>query len=208
MILSKLFSFSACAALCAAMAASVASAATIEIEFTGLDLSYDGSTISATADPLSSVTVEEDNVPVAGSPFGASIFADLSIPGVTDIAVGGDTVVSSAGGTLGLDLPGGDSVDLTLGEVTVSYVDLGFVQFSFGGSVGSVDSQSLPAGLILGSPVSVSFSAPITSLSDDGTNLLSFTADGTGQIEGPSIPEPTAAVLAALAAAGFVARRR
>jgi len=179
-------------------------ASIIEIQFTGLDLSYDGSTISDAAagssDPLTTVTIAESGSPIAGSPFVADISIDLSIPGVTDIAIGGDTVVSATGGTLDLSLPSGDFLSLDLDEVTITYLDLGFVSFAFGGSIAGIDSQMLPAGLVLGDPTTISFSTTIGSQTDDGTNLLTFSATGTGGIEGLAIPEPATITLLGLMA--------
>ena len=123
----------------------------------------------------------------------------------------GDSVVSATGGSLSLSLPGGDFLDLDLSEVTVTYVDGGFAQFAFGGSIAAIAGQSLPEGLILGAPTSVSFSSTLDSSTDDGVSLLSFTALGSGEIEGAAIPEPGTAVLGVMfglmtAAVGMRAR--
>lgn len=195
-------------------AGSAANADIIEIQFTGLNLIYDGTDItddSAGADELTSVVITEGGVPTAGSPIGTDISIDLEIPDVPSISVLGDSVVSATGGSLSLSLPGGDFLDLDLSEVTVTYVDGGFAQFAFGGSIAAIAGQSLPEGLILGAPTSVSFSSTLDSSTDDGVSLLSFTALGSGEIEGAAIPEPGTAVLGVMfglmtAAVGMRAR--
>lgn len=191
-----------------ALASCVASAGVIELEFTGMDIEYDGSTISAVNDDLTSVIVLEDDVVTAGSPFVADISLDLNIPGVTGIAAGGDQVVSGAGGSLTLNMPGGDFLDLELDEVTVTFAVVGSAQFSFGASIAGINGQSLPGGLVINDPLTVSFSTTLDSLSTNGVEVLAFTASGTGEIE-DRIPEPTSAALLAMAclAARFNRRR-
>ncbi|TWT88651.1 hypothetical protein Mal64_21380 [Pseudobythopirellula maris] len=193
-------------------------AGTIEIQFTGLNLTYDGSSIvdsAVGADPLTTVSLKEDSVDFGGSPLQTpadAISLELAIPGVTNIPVGGGTVNSAVGGSLMLNLPSGDHVSLDLDSVAVTYVDLsGTIRFAFGGSIATIDSQQLPSGAMLGDPVAVSFSTRLDagSLTDDGTYITGFTSRGTGEIEGELVPEPTTAALGALAAlfAGAAAMR-
>ena len=184
------------------MSASAAQAGLLEIQFTGVDIAYDGAEITDAVDPgsdaLTSLVILDNGVVTAGTPFASDIALDLSIPGVTGISAGGDQVLSDPGGSLDLSLPAGDFVSLTLDEVTVTFISTAFVQFSFAGSVAGVDGQSLPAGLALNSPVSVSFSTTIDTLTTAGGIVETFTASGTGEIE-DLIPEPTAASLIAIA---------
>ncbi|NOY42001.1 MAG: PEP-CTERM sorting domain-containing protein [Planctomycetes bacterium] len=180
-------------------------ASTIEIQFTGLDIEYvDDAIINVDPglgdpDPLNTVTFLLDGV-VVGSLM-TDISIELSIPSVVDIDIAGDTVASATGGIMDFDFGGGDFLDLDLGSVSVTYVDiLGIFQFAFGGSAADVVGQSLPFGLSLDGDVSVSFSTQISpgSLIDDGTFITEFAASGTGEIEGIGIPEPTTLALAML----------
>ncbi|TWT47623.1 hypothetical protein [Botrimarina hoheduenensis] len=199
------------AAVCL-LSASLAQAATIELQFTGLDVLYDGTNITdannAGADPLGVVTVDVDGSPVAGSPFSTAVSAELLIPGVFNIAVGGDTVMSAPGGSVTVNLPAGNFLTVALDSATITYLNAGFARFAFGGAVANVTGQSLPGGLMMGDPISFSFSAILASQTNNGVDLLTFRASGTGEIEGAVVPEPATALLAALAAPLALGRRR
>ncbi|MEN0111246.1 MAG: hypothetical protein AAF805_11045 [Planctomycetota bacterium] len=202
------------AAFAIAFCSSAASAAMIEIQFTGLDIVYDGSSITdaggAGADTLSTTTIQVDGVDAPGTPFASGGLAiDIDIPGVSAIPLTTGSVTTVGAGSATLTLPGGDFLSLVLGPATITYVDGGFAEFVFGGSVASISGQSLPlpGDLELGEPTSFSFSTQIGASTDDGTNFTSFSASGTGEITGPAIPEPTAAVLAALAGIAAIGRR-
>ncbi|MEQ8848489.1 PEP-CTERM sorting domain-containing protein [Botrimarina sp.] len=188
-----------------------AQAELIQIGFTGLDLSYDGATlrdVSANGDVLSSVSIEENGVAVAGSPFGAGISMDLEIPGLTLEDVMVDEAVSAAGGSLLLNLPGGDFLNLSLAEVQVTYINTGFLKATFGGTVADVVSQQLPTTMPIGSPVEVTFSANISTTTASNGFIDSFLARGSGEISGEAIPEPASLALVALAGVAAAARRR
>lgn len=208
-------SLSLLCALCASLAAP-AEAALIEIQFTGLDVVYDGSVISDAEptghDELDTATLKVDGVHATGSPFVAGVAIDLSIPGVLSIPVSGGTVLSAAGGTLDLTLPGGDYLALTLSEAEVTYLDGGAsLGFALAGTLAGVSGQSLPDGLYYDSVVEVSFSTNVLDLSDDGTHLTGFVSRGSGEIFGsdaPAIPEPATALLCGLAATLLAAGRR
>ncbi|MEO1496487.1 MAG: hypothetical protein AAFV43_04990, partial [Planctomycetota bacterium] len=163
-------------------------AATIELQFTGLDIVYDGSSITDAnavgADALTTATLTVDGAPSTSSPFTSGLSVELDVPGVTDIAVGGDNVTSSPGGSLTLNFPGGDFVALDLESADIGFVNAGFARFAFGGSVAAVSSQMLPDGLVIGDPISFSFSTTLNSFTDNGVNLLTFDASGTGEVEG------------------------
>lgn len=202
-----------CGVLCAASAPVMSSqAATIEIQFTGVDVVYDGSTVTdanpAGADPLSTATLEIDGVPTASSPFVSGLSLDFEIPSITDIDKTGDAV-SSVGGSLTLEFPGGDFLSLDLVSSTITFLDAaGFAQFAFAGSVAEVSAQLLPDDAIIGGPIEVSLSTQITSMMDDGVNLTSFTSSGTGEVRGILIPEPSAMGLLALGGFAFSNARR
>lgn len=183
----------------------------IRIQFSGLDIAYDGTDITSATSPdeLSSVAISTNGA-LAGPVLTSDIALEAMIPDVLDIAVGGDTVTSGAGGTFNFSFPSGDSLSLTLGPANINYADAGFVQFTFGAAIAAVNSQSLPYDLLIGDPVAVSFSAQIDSdsLMDDGVNLTAFTASGTGEVRGELVPEPSTLVLLGLATLAIVARRQ
>ena len=196
-----------------------ASAETLEIQYTGLDISYDGSTISDIGDPddLSSVDFFADLVKVLGLnlPGDSPLQIDLNVPGVTLPKTGG-TVLSAAGGSLYLTFPGGDHLDLTLGQASVTYVNASSVNIYFllAGGAASMNSQSLPPEVngVFGEMVAVSFSTNVTpaSLTDDGTNVTAFVANGTGEIEGTltAVPEPSTITLLLCGLASLICWRR
>lgn len=194
------------------------SAPLLEIQMSGVNIGYDGSSIfdqdpgSSDPDPLSTVSFLLDGTST-GSVLTSDIFLDLSIPDVLNINPIGGTVLSGTGGLFDLTMPGGDFVSLILGPASVTYVDAGFVEFAFVGSVAQLVAQSLPYGLELDDPVSVSFSTQIIpgSLSTS-TFVDSFTASGTGEIrsEVPSVvvPEPSSLALVSVAFMLLAACRR
>lgn len=193
------------AAIAVALLMSATSQAELIVaQFTGLDVRYDGSTVEdgnpVGDDLLDTATLQLDGVNATGSPFVSDISIDFSIPSVLNIPVGGGSVTSAAGGTLDLNLPGGDFVSLTLDEVTITYIEVtSSIRFAFAAADGSVVGQSLPDGLLMTDPVEVSFSTNVQSLMDDGTYITSFTSRGTGELESENIPEPTTAVMGLLA---------
>ena len=187
----------------------VATAGTINIQMTGLDLSFDGSTISSLTSPdtLTSVVVSDS---AGGAPtlYGTGIDVDLVVPGVTlPVASPVSSATSAAGGSLVLNTPGG-SLSLALDPVTVTHIDATTVAFTFGAGQSSIISQSL-TGFPLADPVTVSFSTTINAgtLTNDGTNVTGFTAFGTGEIT--SVPEPAAGLTLLMGSLlGLVAVRR
>ena len=219
-------------AMCAVVAGSLAapiSASIVEIQFTGMNLTYDGSAIydggstaggvgdPADADPLSSVDFFVDGLP-AGS-LSSDISLDVYIPDVTGISAAANTVYSQTtpGNPGYFDLLIGTSplasefVIIDLSEVTVTYVDvLNLVQFTFGAAVGDIFGQNLPFGLAVGDPVTVSFSSQLTpgTKTDNGVDITGFDATGTGEIQGTLVPEPATCLLAAFGLIGCLAVRR
>jgi hypothetical protein len=190
------------------VAAGTAQAANIQIQFEDLDINYSnatqiigsGSTIGvASTDTLTVANFIVDGVPVGSDVTDVTI--DLSIPGVQPILNNVNNIVgTNPGGTLVLNFGGGESVSLTLDEVTVIFQALSStIEFVAGASVASIDSQSLPFGLTLEEPVVVSFSSQVATLSHAGAFVGTFTAAGTGEISsGSQIPEPTSLGLLAL----------
>lgn len=215
-----------------ASAATPVLAATIGIQFTGMDLLYDGSTIydsgstsgglanPADADPLTSVDFFVDGSSVGS--LSSDVSLDVFIPDVTGISAAANTVdVQTTPGNPGFfDLLIGTSplaseyLLLDLEAVTITYLDVqNVVQFTFGAAITDTFAANLPFGLDMEDPVTVSFSAQIVpgTLTDNGTDVTGFEATGTGEIRGPGtvIPEPSTGVLAAFGVLGtLVARGR
>ena len=212
------------------LAATPVLAATIEIQFTGMDLLYDGSAIydagstsggfadPADADPLTAVDFSVDGSSVGS--LSSDVSLDVFIPDVTGISAAANTVdVQTTPGNPGFfDLLIGTSplasefLLLDLEEVTITYLDvLGLVQFTFGAAITSTFAENLPFGLDMEDPVTVSFSAQVVpgTLTDNGTDITGFEATGTGEIRGPGtvIPEPATCVLAAFGVLGTLATR-
>jgi hypothetical protein len=71
-------------------------------------------------------------------------------------------------------------------------------------------SLDLPYGLVMGTPVEVSFSANVAegTYSDDGTYITGFSASGTGEMTGPLIPEPASLAMALAGVVGLFSCRR
>ncbi len=215
-----------------AVASLPASAAIIDIDFTGMDLVYDGSAIydagstsggsgnPADADPLTSVIFSVDNIQVAT--FTSDISLDIYIPDVVNISAAPNTTTpqTTPGTTAGyFDLLLGTApsaaeyLRIDLNQVSFTYLDFqGLVQFTFGATVSSSFSQLLPDGLVIGDPVTVSFSAQVVpgTITSSGAFITGFEAGGTGEIRGPLVPEPTSVALtmiSGLAALAFSRRR-
>jgi len=195
----------------------IASAEILEIQYTGLDIVYDGSTISNTGnpDPLESVDFLVDGTKELGlnAPLNSPLSIALSVPGVSNLPVTGGTVTSAAGGTLSLTLPDGDFVNLALGEASVTYVNIDAVDIHFllAGGAAEVLGQLLPIDGGYGDVVAVSFSTNISTITDDGSYLTSFTAQGAGEIEGgwdESVPEPASITLLLCGLASVLCWRR
>lgn len=208
-------------AMCALVALSIAApvqAATIEIQFTGMNLTYDGSAIyddgfeaggvadPADADSLISVDFLVDGI-LVGS-LSSDISLDVYIPDVTGISSAANTVYNATtpGNPGFFDLLIGTTplasefLTVDLAEVNVTYIDvLNIVQFNFGAAVSSVFAQNLPFSLQIGDPVTVSFSSQITpgTKTTGGGFITGFDATGTGEIQGDLIPEPATCLLAA-----------
>ena len=227
--------FARSGAVCAAFVLSLvliaapSQAAMIEIQFTGMNLVYDGSSIydagspaggianPADADPLTAVDFSVDGN-LVGS-IASNVSLDLHIPDVTGIPSGSGVVhnFTTPGNPGFFDLLIGTSplasefILVQLDEVNITYVDvLNVVQFTFGAAVSNLFVANLPFGLEIGDPITVSFSAQVTpgTLTHDGSFITGFNATGTGEIRGNLIPEPSAFVLAGLGLLAWVAGRR
>jgi len=203
-----------------------AMASFIDLQLAGVNLSYSdadgggaGSGImfnaGAPSDPLNGIDFLVD-----GSLFGSLGFADdldldFSVTGIPNIAVpapNSSTSVSAlGGGSLELFVGGSSIIAIDLLSVEVIYTQVvvgpNFFQIQFTGAIGTISSQSLPFGLLIGDPIHVSFSQQGTPTSSGGF-LTGFIGSGTGEISGELIPAPGALALLGIAALAGKRRRR
>ncbi len=227
MIIRQLVSLSlrgaaSCAAVALALCASSSYAGTLQIQFTGMDLVYDGTALydaganaggnldPGEADPLQTVDFIVDGNNVLSLSDDVSL--DVFIPDVNSIPdTGIFTNITTPGNPGFFDLLictsplAAEFLSIDLDEVQISYLDAGLFEFTFGAAISDDLAQNLPLGLQIGDPVTVSFSAAVvhSSLTTAGGFVTGFLANGTGQISGEVIPEPTSAML--MAVAGLVA---
>lgn len=202
----------------------------LEIQFTGVNLSYAGGIITdagsaaggsgdpANADPLDTMQFKVNGV-LQGSVLTSDISLDVFIPDVIGLSdVGPSTVVTTPGNAGYFDLLIGTTPSATqflrldTSAVTISYINTSStVQFVFGGAVAAIDAQNLPFGLQITDPITVSFSTQVDlgSKTESMGIVTSFTASGTGEVMGTYVPEPTSCLLATMGlVASCVFRRR
>lgn len=202
--------------------------ADIVIEFSGMNLVYNGSALfdagsaaGGVADPGDADGLASVDFFLNGSLVGAlnsDISLDVYIPNLIGIpSTPGAAIIINTGGAGFFDLLIGTSplaseyllVDVS--SVTVTYIDVaGIIQFTFGAAVADSFAQNLPYGLIVGQPLTVSFSAQIDpgTLTSAGGFITGFRASGTGEFRGLEIPTPGSIALVALGVPAVIRRRR
>lgn len=228
----KLCAMLACAII--SFSLSPASADTIEIHFTGINIAYDGTDIvdadpgANDPDPLVTATIIVEGNAVGTLTTGLT--ADLLIDDVAVLA--GQTVMNTgANSFFRLEFPDGsdgdlnrDFINLELTNVMVTYLDSSPKDFVFTATVASgiTDSVSLPLGAFFlhDEPITLSFSAQTSSVTHGAGDVISaFTANGTGEVRGEFdidrnqrfVPEPASvgmAVLAGLMGGVYAMRKR
>lgn len=213
----------------ALLVASSAQASTLEIQISGLDLQYDGTSIfdagvhntvgqgiPAESDALTLLDFYVDGNLVGTQ--NTNVFADISIQNVLNIPVGGGLVVSSGNGNgFGIDLltknqtPGWG---LALNIDTMQFFYTGSqISITVAGVASSLFAQDLPFGVAFDPSEQITIvlsSANLSNVTSAGGFLTGFDAAGTGNIAGVLVPEPSSMVLAAfgVAALAFGYRRR
>jgi hypothetical protein len=212
---------------------SQAHAGSLQIQFTGLNLSYDGSGLfdsafpntsgsgnPAESDVLTSMSFYLDGVQV-GSLLSSNIFADVYLAGITNIPVGGGVVNSTGnGGTFGFDLLTENNVPgwgLALNVDTMQFFYTGSkIAVAVSGLASGLFAQALPFDLAYdpSEPITIVVaSAELTNVTSAGGFLTGFNAGSTGNVAGVGflVPEPGSATLLAaggLATALGLRRRR
>jgi hypothetical protein len=214
---------SLCAAALLTIAASApAAAATLRLEFTDLDVKFDGNSLVDAknelagemdpdeADALATLDFFLDNVKIGS--LNSNIWADLAIFGIDPIAAAGGSSANAFGGTL----------DILTGEDQGFAFDLSNIQFFLfnGGAILSGTATAELFAQILtpfnvafdpNQPIDVLFAlGPLQNKTSSGGFLTGFDAEGTGSItgDGAIVPEPTSMLLLGTGLLAAAAARR
>ena len=194
-------------ALVVLAAAPPTAADVITIDFTGLNLTFadgniydadhlaggDGLVAEATA--LGSITFYKNYEYVTS--LGSDVYADILVQWVPGIPENG--YVDTSGGFVDLLSSSGTLLGLPVGALTVSYTNsFGIESVWVSGIAIGVITQNLPGGLVIdpGSEITILLTGDaISNPVFDGGLLVGFGSNGTGQVEGTAVPEPSSLIL-------------
>jgi hypothetical protein len=210
-----------------AILAAPASGAVLEIQFSGMDLVYNGSDLfdagasntigsgsPAQADSLLTMVFLVDGV--QQGILTSNIGIDAYIKGLSGIpAAGGSVVTSGNASGFGVDLltqaaTPGWGLALNIDKFNFFYTGSN-IAIAAGATSTSFFDQDLPFGLAFdeSQPVSIVLSsANLTNVTTAGGFVTGFRAAGTGNISGVLVPEPTTMLLLALSGLSLIRRRR
>lgn len=191
--------------LIATLAAPTIHAVNLDIQFTGLNLVYDGTTIYDAGSPWGSIGSPSESDPLTTMNFfsdgtlvgslTSDIFADVRLENVSPIPTSGGTVTSSGGffDALMKSSEPGWGAALDSDDAQITYYN-GMFKLVMGGGVASLFAQELPFGLQFdpNEPLGFTFSSSsVENLTTANGTVTGFRISGTGNISGSaqSVPE-------------------
>jgi hypothetical protein len=216
-----------CVLVSSAVLVAPASGAILEIQFSGMDLVYNGSDLfdagasntmgvgsPAQADSLLTMVFLVDGV--QQGILTSNIGIDAYIKGLSGIpAAGGSVMTSGNGNGFGVDLltkssTPGWGLALQIDQFNFFYTG-NKIAIAAGATSTSIFDQDLPFGLAFdpSQPISIVLSsANLTNVTTAGGFVTGFNAAGTGNISGVLVPEPTTMLLLALGGLSLIRRRK